>query len=97
MSSCMQGSKKNDIYKPKSCKVGRMKPFEFLQHLKKTHKKYRNIERSDILHDILAYYIYFLYSPKIEEVHKDWKETFGEGHFEKMMEKKLDRLLIYHL
>ena len=40
------------------------------------------------MHDILAYYIYFLYSPKIDEFHKDWKETFGEGHFEKMMEEK---------
>ena len=88
MSSCMQGSKKNIYYKPKSCEVGRMKPFEFLQHLKSPLKNYRHIERKDILHDILAYYIYFLYSPKIKEVHRDWRDIFGEEHFDKMMEGK---------
>ena len=65
-----------------------MKPFEFLQHLQSPLEKYRHIERKDILHDILAFYIYFLYSPKSKEVQKDWQETFGKGHFEKMMEKK---------
>ena len=83
--------KKDPLYTPKSCKVGRMKPFEFLQHLKSPYEKYRHMERRDILHDILAYYIYFLYSPKIQEVDKDWKETFGEGHFENMMEEYTER------
>ena len=65
-----------------------MKPFEFLQHLQSPLEKYRHIERKDILHDILAFYIYFLYSPKIQEVHKDWRDTFGKEHFDKMMEGK---------
>ena len=89
--------KKNNLYKPKSCKVGRMKPFEFLQHLQSPLEKYRHIERKDILHDILAFYIYFLYSPKIKEVQTEWRDTFGKEHFEKMMKKNLNRLLIYHL
>ena len=40
--------KKNSLYTPKSCKVGRMKPFEFLQHLKSPYEKYRYMKRRDL-------------------------------------------------
>ena len=64
-----------------------MKPYQFLEHLQEPNEKVRHLKRRDILHEILTYYIYFFYSPKVKEIKQKWRSYFGDETIKDMLEK----------